>query len=140
MTVYQAFEIKKVWTFLSESNPNKKYETLLYSDDSTSCNCPGWTRRFKKGVRSCKHIRMVDMGTADQECTNSHDYAKAKEENADVYQTLSAVSKVVNQLIFKAKPKPVKAPPKMVKAPKPVENTDVENMELSIPIVRKIQW
>jgi hypothetical protein len=34
----------------------------------------------------------------------------------------------------------VKAPPKMVKAPKPVENTDVENMELSIPIVRKIQW
>jgi len=135
VTTYQAFGIKKVWTFLSESNPNKKYETLLYADKSTSCNCPGWTRRFKNGIRTCKHTRMVDMGTANQECANFHDYDKAKKE---VYQT-SEVSNVVNQYI-KSKPQYSQAKPAPVKATKPAPVADVENMELSMPIVRKIQW
>ena len=68
-------QITRVWTFASESNPNIEYETLQYSDGSTSCNCKGWTRRVAAdGSRSCKHTRLVDMGTADTNCTATHDY------------------------------------------------------------------
>ena len=68
-------EISKVWTFRSDSNPNKSYETLQYTDETTSCNCPGWTRRVgNNGQRTCKHIRMVDQGIADNQCVSTHDY------------------------------------------------------------------
>jgi hypothetical protein len=67
--------LTKVWTFSSDSNPNVEYETLQYLDGSTSCNCKGWTRRVASvGSRSCKHRRIVDMGTADQHCTATHNY------------------------------------------------------------------
>jgi len=57
--------IAKVWTMPSSSN-FCTYETLQYTDGSTSCNCPGWCRRMTAdGQRSCRHTRMVDMGTAD---------------------------------------------------------------------------
>ena len=68
-------QISKVWTFASDSNPNIEYETLQFTDGSTSCNCKGWTRRVAAdGSRSCKHTRWVDMGTADHHCTATHDY------------------------------------------------------------------
>ena len=68
-------QIHRVWTFASDSNPNIEYETLQYLDGSTSCNCKGWTRRVASdGSRSCKHSRIVDMGTADQHCTATHNY------------------------------------------------------------------
>lgn len=81
-------QIIRVWSFASDSNPNIKYETLQYSDGSTSCNCKGWTRRVAAdGTRSCKHVRYVDMGIADQNCTATHNYAtstpKRKETNHD---------------------------------------------------------
>ena len=58
-------QISKVWTFPSDSNPGRQYETLEYSDGTKSCNCPGWTRRVASdGSRSCKHTRYTDMGTA----------------------------------------------------------------------------
>jgi hypothetical protein len=67
--------IRKVWTFASDSNPDIEYETLQYADGSTSCNCRGWTRRVTAdGSRSCKHSRYVDMGTADRHCSTSHAY------------------------------------------------------------------
>jgi hypothetical protein len=67
--------IRRVWTFVSSSNPNHEYETLQYSDGALSCNCPGWTRRVaSNGSRSCKHTRLVDMGRADLHCAASHDY------------------------------------------------------------------
>lgn len=62
--------IAKVWTFESSSS-NNIYETLQYIDGSTSCDCPGWTRRAQ---RICKHTRAVDMGIADQQCISCHDY------------------------------------------------------------------
>jgi hypothetical protein len=66
--------IAKVWTMPSSSN-FCTYETLLYSDGSTSCNCPGWVRRVTvTGGRSCKHTRMVDMGIADGVATTFMDY------------------------------------------------------------------
>ena len=71
--------ISQVWQFPSDSNPDKEYETLRYSDQSMSCNCPGWTRRVAADVsRSCKHTRAVDMGTADQQSTATHSYKPIK--------------------------------------------------------------
>ena len=68
-------QITTVWTFASDSNPNVEYQTLQYADGSTSCNCKGWTRRVAPdGSRSCKHSRYVDMGTADDHCTATHNY------------------------------------------------------------------
>ena len=67
--------ILQAWTFGSDSNPAVQYETLRYTDGSTSCNCPGWTRRITpNGSRSCKHTRAIDMGTADQQATATHCY------------------------------------------------------------------
>jgi hypothetical protein len=79
-------QIAKVWTFASDSNPNIQYETLQYTDSSTSCNCKGWTRRVAAdGTRSCKHTRLVDMETADANCLATHNYKnqqKGKIQNA----------------------------------------------------------
>ena len=50
--------ISQAWTFGSDSNPDVQYETLRYTDGSTSCNCRGWTQRVATdGTRSCKHTR-----------------------------------------------------------------------------------
>lgn len=65
----------RVWEFASSSSRGTNYETLMYSDLTTSCNCMGWTRRTQPdGSRSCKHTRLVDMLRADAECVASHDY------------------------------------------------------------------
>ena len=67
--------IQQVWRFNSDSDPNKEYETLRYSDGSTSCNCAGWTRRVgPEGARSCKHTRLVDLNRADALCVATHNY------------------------------------------------------------------
>jgi len=59
-------QISKAWTFLS-SNGTTRYQTLQYSDQSTSCECPGWTRRVAPdGSRSCKHTRAVEMGDVSE--------------------------------------------------------------------------
>ena len=59
-------QITRVWSFASDSNPNIEYETLQYTDGTTSCNCMGWTRRVAvDGTRSCKHTRYVVSGTRD---------------------------------------------------------------------------
>ena len=68
-------KISRVWTFRSDSNPDIEYETLQFTDGTTSCNCKGWTRRVAEdGTRSCKHTRYVDMGAADRHCTATHNY------------------------------------------------------------------
>jgi len=55
--------IAAVWLFRSGSNPNATYQALLYTDGSTSCECPGWTRRVDgEGKRSCKHVRAIELG------------------------------------------------------------------------------
>jgi hypothetical protein len=66
--------IAKVWTFKSSSS-DKTYQALLYSDGSTSCDCPGWTRRCdSSGKRTCRHTRSVELGNADAEAANFHSY------------------------------------------------------------------
>lgn len=67
--------IVQVWTFQSDSNPARTYETLQYINGSTSCNCMGWTRRVGPGgVRSCKHTRLVDQDLADSQCLSTKKY------------------------------------------------------------------
>ena len=69
-------EIAKLWMFTSSSG-NQEYETLKYTDGTTSCNCPGWCfmkRTTADGQRSCKHTRLVDRGVADRECIDSTMY------------------------------------------------------------------
>jgi hypothetical protein len=57
--------------YFDSSKGNKVYETLLYDDKSTSCDCPGWCRRVQSdGSRSCKHTRLVEAGRAISACTN----------------------------------------------------------------------
>ncbi|MEA3210778.1 MAG: hypothetical protein QOE70_3835 [Chthoniobacter sp.] len=66
--------IAKSWTFVS-SKGDKRYQTLLYADGTTSCDCFGWCRRIARdGSRSCKHTRAVLMNTADRECESMHDH------------------------------------------------------------------
>jgi hypothetical protein len=69
-------KIAQVWLFLSESSPDKKYETMQYEDGSTSCNCKGWTFKKKSagGMRSCRHTRLVEMGMADESCLSTKQY------------------------------------------------------------------
>ncbi len=75
-------QITRVWSFASDSNPNIEYQTLQYVDGTTSCNCKGWTRRVAAdGSRSCKHTRLVDMGTADQSCKATHSYENHQTRN-----------------------------------------------------------
>lgn len=102
--------IAKAWTFESSSS-SKTYETLQYTDGTTSCGCPGWTRRAQ---RICKHTRAVDMGLADSQCISSHDY-----------QTGSTPQPVAQPIPTPAtKKKTTKAQPKSSVKPK----------------VRKISW
>ena len=66
--------LAKGWTFASSSGGGR-YQTLLYANGTTSCECPGWCRRVAAdGSRSCKHTRSVLMGNADRECLSLHDY------------------------------------------------------------------
>lgn len=37
--------------------PGMFYTVCEVSDGSTSCDCPGWTRRNPAGGRTCKHIQ-----------------------------------------------------------------------------------
>jgi hypothetical protein len=90
--------IAKVWIFPSSSG-KAKYETLLYDDLSTSCNCPGWTRRVAPdGKRSCRHTRLADMGygfagrpaPADAACESMHDYRPSAKIDPDIEKKMNA--------------------------------------------------
>jgi len=53
-------EVASVFPYKSSSS-STIYECRLYKDGTTSCNCPGWTRRVGVGgARECKHTRDVD--------------------------------------------------------------------------------
>ena len=59
--------VVKTWLFRSESSAGRVYQTLQRQDGSTSCDCPGWTKRVARdGSRTCKHVRLVALGLADE--------------------------------------------------------------------------
>lgn len=73
-------EIATMFVFESESTPGKDYQTLLYVDGTTSCECPGW--KFKRkttpsGDRTCRHVRDVDAGLANRHAKKVVEYATA---------------------------------------------------------------
>lgn len=71
-------DIRKSWIFASESGPSR-YETLQYIDGTTSCNCRGWTRKVQSdGSRTCRHVRLVEHGMADQQALSFRDVAADK--------------------------------------------------------------
>jgi hypothetical protein len=78
-------DIVKAWTFKSGSGGGF-YQTLLYTDGKTSCDCKGWTRRCKNGKRSCKHTRNVDMNMADLLCERKVKYNQSFGAKAPVLQ------------------------------------------------------
>ena len=80
---------------VKSSSSDKTYQTLLYDDQTTSCDCPGWTRRIQ---RSCRHTRSVDLGTADTEAINFHEYgtsAAADTKPASTVQRFNASTPVL---------------------------------------------
>lgn len=77
----------EVWTFKSDSSPGKTYETIRWSDGSTSCDCPGWTRR---AIRTCKHTRYVDQGIAD-----SYAFAHQRYEQGTVTRPMPSNTKPI---------------------------------------------
>lgn len=104
--------IEKTWTFASSSNPSKTYETILYTDGDTSCNCRGWTFKKEGQERTCTHTRKVESGQADNDA-------------------LSVWTPNQTQAQPPVKTTPVKSKPKKSK-PK-LKDDDK-------PTVRKIQW
>lgn len=50
----------EIFVFASESNPKATYQTLVWDDGALSCDCKGWTRRCNNGVRTCKHVRLIE--------------------------------------------------------------------------------
>ncbi|HXJ55897.1 MAG TPA: hypothetical protein VNU68_04455 [Verrucomicrobiae bacterium] len=88
--------VSKAWVFASSSGSGK-YQTLLYSDGTTSCECKGWTRRVAAdGSRSCRHTRAIDMGTADSEALSHHDYTATVPITTQPLITKHATKKEIN--------------------------------------------
>lgn len=44
-------------SYPSSSDPRKTYTVCEVSDGTTSCDCPGWTRRNPPGGRTCRHTQ-----------------------------------------------------------------------------------
>lgn len=65
--------INTAYGFQSSSS-TEVYQTLVFEDGKITCNCPGWTRRIVDGVRTCKHVRFVEMGIARNQCVSFKDY------------------------------------------------------------------
>jgi len=87
----------KTFIFRSESS-NKTYQTLVQNDNSMSCDCKGWTLRCKNGVRTCKHVRLVQAGCAHMDpsfigCTDSKTTSVARAISVDQPITTGAARK-----------------------------------------------
>jgi len=67
-------ETATLFVFDSSSGCNQ-YQTLQYTDGTTSCDCPGWTRRNPPSGRSCKHTRFVDAGLGNRNAVKVVEYS-----------------------------------------------------------------
>lgn len=123
------------WLFLSSSGSGQ-YETIRWSDDSLSCNCPGWTRRNVGGVRTCKHVRLVETSPANAAAVagssgplNSVQVVKLQAWQDEVLAGISAPPK--------PKPKPIKKVtlmPTMILLPKKPSATSITVDEWKAPM------
>lgn len=85
--------VAEVWVFKS-SKGDRTYQSLLYTDDTTSCDCPGWTRRVaNNGSRSCKHTRSIDCGSATHDCEKHHVYVTKVAVNEPVVNNIRKLNR-----------------------------------------------
>lgn len=90
-----------LFLFESDSSPGKTYQTLLYDDSSTSCDCKGWTfkrRNVIGGGRTCKHTRLVEAGIAEQHAVKVQDYRKAQPKRSFVTERIVATGDITNRV------------------------------------------
>jgi hypothetical protein len=81
-------EVHKIWIIESQSG-GKPYETIQYCNGSTSCNCFSWIKRKPVGgERTCKHVRMVEMGQADIYAVSSKEYGSLLVKSSVVKRTV----------------------------------------------------
>ena len=90
-------KIQTAFAFQSSSSA-EVYQTLVYDDGSITCNCPGWTRRIVDGVRTCKHVRYVELGIGRNQCVSFKDYSNGID--------IPAYPVVIQKRKSKPKPKP----------------------------------
>ena len=134
--------VAKVWTFQSDSNPSKTYETLQYTDGHTSCNCRGWCQRVAAdGSRTCRHTRLVDQDRADSEALSFKDYEGKGFSKVKVVSTAEALAGIMK------KTTKVATPAKFAKSKKMVEEDSSDPMDKNLKDLdkdwdkkRKIQW
>jgi len=67
----------KHFYFPSNSNPDKTYTTILYTDGTTSCDCRGWIH--SGAVRGCRHTKEVERDNPVTLPTASPVVAEAEE-------------------------------------------------------------
>lgn len=100
-------QIAKCFVFASSSTPGKFYDTLLYTDGTTSCPCPGWTRRVARdGSRSCAHTRLVETGIGEQAALKVKTYSEDKTYSERAYAGQPFVAPRPSGRKTKAKAKP----------------------------------
>lgn len=73
--------IATLFVFESDSRPGKTYQSLQYTDGSTSCECPGWVFKRKStvdGQRTCKHTRLIESGFGARSALRVVEYAAVR--------------------------------------------------------------
>lgn len=62
MSTLTATKRRLISYFFESSSSSALYETVVWNDGTTTCDCPGWTRR---SIRQCKHTALVLGGLAE---------------------------------------------------------------------------
>src|SRR4030042_3687055 len=52
---------RRVWNNPSHSNPDKIYETILWSNGDLTCNCGGWLYPKNGNPRTCRHVKNAEF-------------------------------------------------------------------------------
>jgi hypothetical protein len=61
----QSKDVLEAWPMMS-SHGSTTYETVLYTDGSTSCDCPAWIYPKAGRPRTCKHLRALSSEIAQR--------------------------------------------------------------------------
>lgn len=56
--------VTAAWAFAS-THGTTTYETLLYTDGTLSCDCPGWVYRKAGRARGCRHTKDLEPYAAE---------------------------------------------------------------------------
>lgn len=67
--------------YRSSHDPSILYTTILWSDGTASCNCPGWCKRkpTPDGARSCKHVISAGFAPISESVAEPYAVTKSKQ-------------------------------------------------------------